>query len=148
MLRLNSEQFESALLPIKPVYVEKILSGEKKVEFRKVNFKKNISKLVIYSSSPVKKVVAICDIKQIKEFAPSTTWLKYKEVSGISRKDFFEYYQNKSRAVSIEICSVKVLSQPLSLELVIDCCHVPQSYQYLTLEQTKRVEVLPFKDIL
>ena len=148
MLRLNSEQFESALLPIKPIFVDKILSGEKTVEFRKVNFKKPIKKLVIYSSSPIKKVVAICDIKSIKTSSPSSTWNKYQKTSGISRKDFFAYYKGKELAVSIELGSIKILSNPIELNQVTGSSYVPQSYQYLSSQQTKHVERRAFVNIL
>jgi hypothetical protein len=48
----------SVLLSIKPEFVEKIFSGLKKYEFRRVIFKsKSVSRVVIYASSPVQRVV-------------------------------------------------------------------------------------------
>jgi len=53
------------LLSIKPKYAEMILSGEKKYEFRRAIFKKpGISKVVIYASSPVSKVIGEFEITQ------------------------------------------------------------------------------------
>ena len=49
------------LMSIKPKYVEKILSGEKKYEYRKTLLKKDVESILVYSTSPVKKVV--CEIK-------------------------------------------------------------------------------------
>ena len=47
------------LLSIKPIYVNKILNGTKKYEYRKRKPKRNdIGKLIIYSTSPIKKVVS------------------------------------------------------------------------------------------
>ena len=46
------------LLSIKPQFVEKIFSGEKKYEFRKTEFKrKNIDSIIVYSSGNIKKIV-------------------------------------------------------------------------------------------
>ena len=45
------------LLPIKPVYVAKILSGEKKVEYRK-KVVADVDLILIYASAPIKKIVA------------------------------------------------------------------------------------------
>ena len=45
------------LLSIRPEFVEKIISHEKKYEFRKRIFRKNVDKIFIYSSSPEKKII-------------------------------------------------------------------------------------------
>ena len=52
------------LMSIKPKYVEKILSGEKKYEYRKTLLKKDVESILVYSTSPVKKVV--CEIKLLE----------------------------------------------------------------------------------
>ena len=46
-----------ALLSIKPEYAEKILKGEKLVEFRIVAFAQEVSKIFIYATSPVCRIV-------------------------------------------------------------------------------------------
>lgn len=47
----------TVLLSIKPKYVQKILDGTKRYEYRKVNFARRIDKIIIYSSYPVKKML-------------------------------------------------------------------------------------------
>lgn len=44
------------LLSIKPEYVKKILSGKKKYEFRKFHCHDDVDTIVIYCTSPVKKL--------------------------------------------------------------------------------------------
>jgi len=51
------------LISINPEYVEKILSGEKKYEFRKINPKRKVDKLIIYETYPLMKVVAEAEVK-------------------------------------------------------------------------------------
>ena len=46
------------LLSINPRYVEKILSGEKKYEFRTRIAKRKVDSILIYSTAPVKRVLA------------------------------------------------------------------------------------------
>ena len=47
------------LISINPEYVNEILSGRKKYEYRKVKAKKdNVDKMIIYATAPVMKVVA------------------------------------------------------------------------------------------
>ena len=46
------------VLSIKPEFANKIFEGTKKYEFRRAIFKNpNIKKVVVYSSSPVKKII-------------------------------------------------------------------------------------------
>ncbi|MDE5767136.1 MAG: ASCH domain-containing protein [Malacoplasma sp.] len=50
------------LISIKPEYVKNILKGIKKYEYRTKLPKEKISKIIIYCTSPIKKVVAEVDI--------------------------------------------------------------------------------------
>ena len=57
----------SILLSIKPEYVEKILKGEKRYEFRRKLCQKEVDKIYIYETSPVKKVVGeAVDIEKLQ----------------------------------------------------------------------------------
>ena len=66
------------LMSIKPKYVEKILSGEKKYEYRKTLLKKDVESILVYSTSPVKKVV--CEIKLLEHLSMYTVKLIKKVV--------------------------------------------------------------------
>ena len=121
----------AALLPIKPKYVEKILSGEKTVEFRKVEFKENIENIIIYSSSPVMLVVAVCDVVMVVKRSPYTLWKKYRDVGGIEYAEYKDYFKGKDLGVAIELSNVKVLEHPLLLQDVVDVKSPPQSFMYV-----------------
>jgi predicted transcriptional regulator len=73
----------NVLLSIKPKYVEEILNGNKKYEFRKSIFKckEKLEMIYIYSSSPVKKVVGAFVIESIIEDHPKVLWEKFKQFS-------------------------------------------------------------------
>ena len=45
------------LMSIKPEYVKKIFDGTKKYEYRKTKCKIKPTKIIVYASTPVKKVV-------------------------------------------------------------------------------------------
>ena len=45
------------LMSIKPEYVNKIFDGTKRYEYRKKLCKQRIDKIIVYSSSPIKKIV-------------------------------------------------------------------------------------------
>ncbi len=119
-----------ALLSINPEFVAKIASGEKKYEFRKIEFRQEVSEILVYETSPISKVVGVIKKGAILSEAPEKIWEITKAHSGI-KKDFFDsYYENKTKAVAIEICdytSFKV-PQPLS-EYGVKAA--PQSFVYI-----------------
>ncbi len=120
------------LLSIKPEFVEKILDGSKRFEFRKNVFKnKNVKSIVVYSTMPVGKVVAEFDIEHILMDAPDTVWEKTADFSGISRSFFDEYFTGRDRAVAIGIGEVRQYERPMDLTELGIGSTAPQSYRYL-----------------
>lgn len=95
------------LLAIKPEFVEKIFSGEKNYEFRKVVFKKEVDKVLIYASSPISKVVGEFEVKAVIQASLSKLWDVTKEGAGISEAYFRDYFKNKHEGCAIKIGRVK-----------------------------------------
>jgi len=91
------------ILSIKPIYVEKILNGFKKYEFRKTLFKSSVRKIEIYSSAPVQKVVGSFIPQKIIKDSPINLWKNFQEDSGVTEEEFFCYFQKKDFGYAIEI---------------------------------------------
>jgi len=118
------------LMSIKPKFVEKIFSETKTFELRKKIFKSSINTIVIYSSSPKKKVVGEIIIDKIISSTPRLLWKSYKNNLGISEKEYFKYYKNSKVAYAIKI--KKVIKYKKELELKdFGIEKAPQSYQYI-----------------
>lgn len=119
------------LMPINPEYVDEILSGNKKYEYRKIKAKrKNIDKMVIYSTSPIMRVVAEVDVEGIIEASPEKLWEQTKEYSGITKDFYSKYYKNKEKAIAYKLGNIKVYDKPKKL-CDIGINYVPQSFIYL-----------------
>lgn len=120
------------LLSIKPEFANKIFDGSKKYEFRKSLFKeKSVTRVVVYASSPIQKVIGEFEIDTIFSLEPQSLWHKTKKYSGIS-KDFYDsYFQKKDIAHAIKIKNVKKFKEPLSLKKDFKINHPPQSFIYL-----------------
>lgn len=125
------------LLSIKPEFVKKILSGEKKVEFRKRGFRREVKHVVIYSTAPVKKIVGYFEVDWIFLGTKSRMWSDFNLCAGITEKEYTEYYKNHDDAVVIGIKN-PVRIEPLELS-VLDLKRAPQSFCYLTDEQVKQL---------
>ncbi|MDH3001498.1 hypothetical protein A1D23_13180 [Chelonobacter oris] len=120
------------LLSIKPEFVEKIISGEKKFEFRKSLPKRSgITSVVVYSTMPVGKVIGEFTIKQTLSLTPESLWEKTKKLSGISKGFFDDYFSTRELAHAFEIEKFKLYDNPLSISDVLSSGIPPQSYCYL-----------------
>ena len=119
------------LIPINPEYVDEILSGNKKYEYRKIKAKRgNIDKMIIYSTSPIMKVVAEVDVEEILEDSPEKIWEQTKEYSGTTKDFYSKYYKNKKNAIAYKLGHIKVYEKPKKLS-DIGINYVPQSFVYL-----------------
>lgn len=118
------------LLSINPVHVENILAGYKKFEFRKVKPTRNPDKILIYSTSPVMRVVAEATITEVLEDTPSKVWKKTKKYAGIDKIFFDRYYLEKTKAIAYRLDEVIQYDEPRPLTYYgID--FAPQSFVYI-----------------
>ena len=119
------------LLSIKPEYAEKILQYEKKYEFRRTIFKSPyVRKVVIYASSPVKKVIGEFEIDYILSLDIDSLWTKTKNFSGIDKKFYDSYFQGKKIGHAIKVKKVKRYRKCLGLD-DYNVTHAPQSFVYI-----------------
>lgn len=126
------------LLPIKPKYVNKILSWEKKVEFRKNNFFKNEDNLcLIYSSYPVKKIVWFfeyyIDIVDTKD-----VFKKYWEIWCIDKENLDLYYENREISYILVFKKLTII-EGKKLDYFFTWLKIPQSFSYLWDEYKKKI---------
>ncbi len=118
------------LLSINPEHVENILNGSKKVEYRKVKCRSDVDKILIYSTSPVKKVVGEVALLEVIEDLPDNVWSLTSQDAGITRSFFDKYYENKSKAFAFKLGKVTKYKKPFSLS-DIGISFAPQSFIYL-----------------
>ena len=120
------------LLSIKPEFVEKIFSGEKRFEYRKCLFKNhNVDSIVIYSTMPIGRIVGEFKIKAIHKNDPKEIWRRTKKYSGISENFFFNYFKHKTEACAIEILEVKKYKKPINPKKNFPDFVPPQSFCYI-----------------
>lgn len=118
------------LLSINPEYVERIMCGQKKYEFRKNVCKRKVDKIIIYSTSPIMKVVGEAEVEDILIDEPSKIWDITKEESGIDQDFFEEYYRDRKQAVAYKLNHIVKYSHP---KLLMDygITAAPQSFCYI-----------------
>jgi len=118
------------LLSIKPEFAQKILNGSKLYELRRVIPKAQISRVVMYSSSPVCQIVGEFSVEEILKEPVQKLWRLTKEYSGISREKYFRYFAGKGIGYAIKVGKVMKYDEGLSLSH-FGVERPPQSFQYL-----------------
>lgn len=120
-----------ALLSIHPIYTERLLNGSKGVELRKTRLSKEIDYVVMYSTSPIKKIVGYFSVRKIVVASPSAIWSEYGNIAGIEKSSFIQYYRQSKQAVAIEVDEVYRLQYLVPLSFLGENLRPPQSFQYI-----------------
>ena len=115
------------IISIKPQFVEKILSGEKKYEFRRRIYKKEVDKIYIYQTLPQAGIVAYFKPGKIIKDTPENLWNNFKDVSGTTEEHLLNYLHDKKEAYAIEITELHIFETPLNPKVI----QAPQSYKYI-----------------
>ena len=128
------ENNKTIVLSIVPEYVQKIIDGTKKYEYRTKVAKANINAIVIYCTAPVKKVVAKAQVIGILQDTPSALWDKTKDFSGASKEFFDKYFENKKIAYAYRLGKIEVYKKQKTLK-EFGLSAAPQSFVYLKSQQ-------------
>ena len=87
--------------------------------------------MLIYSTSPVGKVVGYAKVKGIVTGSADELWKELNSNFGISKEDYYSYFDGCEEAKAIEFSEVQKFSRPFSLTDIADDLSVPQSFCYL-----------------
>ena len=120
----------AALLSIRPAYVGLIRNGVKRVEFRRRPFAQDVACVVIYATSPVKKLVGFCEVEGMVVDTPAALWARYGPVAGLSRESLFRYLNGVERGLAIQLGPFRPFAYGIALP-ASGIERPPQSFRYL-----------------
>ncbi len=118
------------LISINPEHVQNIIAGVKKYEYRKIAAKQDISSIIIYETTPIKRIVAEAEIIDVLELPPEQLWNQTKNESGISKVFFDKYFNNRTIAYAYKLGKIKVYDTPKTL-MDYGIKAAPQSFVYI-----------------
>ena len=118
----------NAILSIKPQFVEEIVAGKKKFEYRKSVFKQPVEKVFVYASAPISKVIGEFQPVDVVVGTPGDVWKETNKFSGITKNFFDEYYKGRKTAYAIVIQNFVKYDCQVNLPKGM---HAPQSYCYV-----------------
>ncbi|MDI4633139.1 ASCH domain-containing protein [Pelomonas sp. V22] len=121
-----------ALLSIKPKYADLILSGKKRVEFRRTWARSHVNLLILYASTPARKIVGAVEVLHVEAGSSKRLWdLCQQHGGGLTRVELEDYFRGKPQGVAILLGRTFVPDRPVEPGSVIKNFVAPQSYRYL-----------------
>ncbi len=92
--------------------------------------KRHVDKIIIYSTTPIMKVVGEAEVEDILIDNPETIWRETEKKSGINKNFFDQYYEDRDQAVAYKLKNVIKYEKPKTLE-EYGVENAPQSFQYI-----------------
>lgn len=122
-------------LSLRPRFAELLLSGEKSVELRRVRPSVSAGTTVLlYASSPRMTLVGRAQVAEVDVGRLGQIWRKYGADTGISQREYRDYFAGLQNAVAIKLIDVQRLAKPRPLDDLrqrLAGFQPPQSYRYL-----------------
>ena len=135
---------KAILLSIHPGHAEKIITGEKRLEFRRSWTAVPVEVIVIYATSPIQRIVAVAEVKKVYVGSRINLWnLAKNREGGISRRELFSYLEGKKKSFAIELGRVSSINgggNPINL--FGQDFHPPQSFRYLNDDEYLKIKNL------
>lgn len=121
------------LISVHPFFATEIAAGRKRVEFRRRWANKPTDVLVVYATAPIKAIVAVVEVSEVRRVSNSQLWEICKSFGGaISRARLREYMHDVDRGVALLLGRFFVPQIEVNpLDAFGSDFVPPQSYRYL-----------------
>lgn len=124
-----------ALISLEERFAEGILNGTKRVELRRRPMRLKVGATIwLYVKMPVGKVIGSAEVRSFQALAPSTLWRRYGDVSGLCRREFFDYFTDVERGFVLVLGNPTRLPRPFPLDQLRSLnggFQPPQFFQHL-----------------
>lgn len=121
---------KTIIVSIHPKHIEKILSGEKRYEYRK-RIPQDINYLIVYATAPTKKIVALIEVDMVMKDTPQNIWDLTQKESGVSYEFFMNYFNDFSIGYAIKFSNIYKLPTPIDITIIDGIKCAPQAYVYV-----------------
>ena len=129
---------KAILLPIKKEYVDLILDGKKKFEFRKRLCKEDISKIIIYETAPTKLVVGEVQVEEKLILPKDELWRLTQRYAGVEKQFYDQYFEKQGNACAYKLGKAVRYETPIEL-ISFGVNGVLQSFAYVDGKSTREL---------
>ena len=128
---INTSQKDSIILPIAPKYVDKILEGEKKYEFRKKMCIKDIKRIYLYATNPKKQILGEVEVLDKVTMDKEKLWSIVAKQSGITYEYYSKYFEGYKKGNAYKLGSSIRYENGIKLQ-DLGIAYTPQSHVYVS----------------
>lgn len=125
-------------LSMQPRFTAALIEGDKTVELRRTRMHAPPgSQVLLYSSSPVRAVVATAVLERIDTHPVDDLWVRAGPDAAVTKDEFDTYFAGTSDGFGLHLRAITALQRPVPLHELRECLGVepPQSFRYLTRTQ-------------
>lgn len=124
---------ENILISLDSRHAENIFAGSKQVELRRRNMHIAPGTIVwIYVTLPIGAIIGRVKVVEIHASSPSELWQRFGEISGLSKIEFFDYFNGVSKGVALVLENAERLCRSFSLEDLREIANGFQPPQFFT----------------
>jgi predicted transcriptional regulator len=122
-------------LSLRPRFADLLLSGRKSIELRRI--RPSVAEgatVLLYASSPKMTLVGRAQVAEVQVGDIDQIWRQHGPETGISRREYENYFEGLDQAVAIKLVNIRRLKRPRPLEDLrsqLAGFQPPQSYRYL-----------------
>lgn len=127
------------LMSIHPVYGQAILRGDKLVEFRKRPIPADVTHVIMYATRPIGAIIGAFSVASQVTLPPATLWKQFKDIGGIERDLFLDYFHARSEGTVIAIGNTFQALDPLSIHECFGLSRPPQSFQFVATRKAHEI---------
>jgi len=137
----NAEEKPMCLFSIHRVYCDRILSGEKRYEFRKrcPEWMRPGCEVALFSSDSPETLLALFEVGEILSGSPEEIWQRTCTAGGIEHDAYLRYYESRTNAFAFEIRNVRRIADGKTVAGLPGLNGVPHSFTRLSAKQAKTV---------
>lgn len=119
------------LMSVRPRYAHAIMRGDKRVEFRTRFPSAAVGDVLVYATSPERRVVGRFTVARIDRASPDDLWEMHGHHGGIAKDDFDAYYAGRgAQACALVVADPQPFPTPVPLT-GLGVSRPPQSWMYL-----------------
>jgi len=138
---LQAGDSRAVLLSIKPKYSSLIVSGEKRVEFRRKWAAGKVGLIAVYASAPVQRIVALVNVEEVVLAPPRELKNHCVDRGGaLTPTELMKYFAGNGYGYAVLLGRVRKLERPIDPRHLFRGFSAPQSFRYLSLAEVRRLE--------
>ena len=130
---------EHILISLASRHAENIFAGRKLVELRRRTMNVVPGTTVwIYVKLPVGSIIGRVKVGAVHVLSPTTLWRRFGSVSGLTRAEFFDYFDGVAQGVALVLQEAEGLGTSLPLDMlreITDGFQPPQFFARLSAQQ-------------